>query len=308
MGTPSNSRCFFPSRKRHVGKHEEWIYSLIGGVNLRSAGCAAEMPEVLYHYTSVEAFLKILKGRRVLFNRLDRVLDLTEGRSSDLGPLGLYQFVSCWTECAVESLQLWAFYPSGMSGVRIALPSDMFETHEQVSHRFRGLHIEPGLRHVLPFDDRIRNDFLVSPLPPEFPHQMIYTDDEEFLTPEVAEQPDTVEFGKLGVHKASDWAFEQEWRFRLFVMPHPIPPDGDFGNRSFAETVGQRFWEIFNSRRVQDTHLFCSLRGAPFARMAVVLGPCVSVEGHQTVEQAVEQWNPTCGLSASQYTGQIRCD
>jgi len=275
---------------------------------LRSAGSEAEIPELLYHYTSVETFLKILKRRRVLFDRLDLVLDLTEGRSSDLGRLGLYQFVSCWTECADESLRLWAFYPSGMSGVRIGLPSDMLETHEQVSHRFRGLHIEPGLRHVLPLDDRIRDDFLVAPLPREFPHQMIYTDDEELLTPKVAEQPDTIEFGKLGVHKASDWAFEQEWRFRLFVMPHPIPLDGDFTNPRFAETVGQRVWEIFNSRRVPDTHLFCSLRGVAFARMTLLLGPCVSAEARQTIEQAVEEWNPTCGLSASWYTGQIRCN
>ena len=275
---------------------------------MRSADCGAEIPKFLWHYTSVDTFLKILEGRRVLFNRLDRVLDLTEGRSLDLGPLGLYQFVSCWTECADESLRLWAFYPSGMSGVRMGLPTSMLETYEQISSRFRGLHIEPGLCHVLPLDDRIRDDILVAPLPPEFPHQMIYTDDEQLLTPRVAEEPNTVEFGKLGLHKASDWAFEQEWRFRLFAMPHPIPQDADFANSRFAETVGQRVWEIFHTRRVPDTHLFCSFRSAAFDRMTLLLGPCMSAEGHRSIEQAVERWNPSCKLSASHYTGQIRCD
>jgi len=264
-------------------------------------------PQWLYHYTSVETLLKILESKRVLFNRLDRVLDLTEGRSSDLGPLGIYQFVSCWTECRDENLTLWGFYPSGMSGVRIGLPRDMFETCEQASDRYQGLTMEPGLRHVLPLDERIRENLLVGPVPLQFPHQMIYTDDAGLLAPKVAEKPDTVEFGKLGVCKPSDWAFEQEWRFRLFVMPHPIPVDGDFGSPTFAKTVAQRVWEIFNSRRVQDTHLFCSVRRAAFEQMTLLLGPCVGAKGRETVEQALQKWNPSCRLSTSRHTGQIRC-
>jgi len=264
-------------------------------------------PEWLYHYTSVETLLKILESKKILFNRLDRVLDLTEGRSSDLGPLGIYQFVSCWTECPDESLRLWAFYPSGMSGVRIGLPRDMFETYEQVLDRYQGLTIEPGLRHVLPLDERIREDLLVGALPREFPHQIIYTDNDALLAPKVAERPDTVELGKLGVCKASDWAFEREWRFRLFVLPHPIPADGDFSSPEFAETVGKRVWEIFNSRSVQDTHLLCSIRRVAFEQMTVLVGPCVGTKGRETVEQAMQNWNPSCRLSTSRYTGQIRC-
>lgn len=264
-------------------------------------------PEWLYHYTSVETFLKILESKKILFNRLDRVLDLTEGRSSDLGPLGIYQFVSCWTGCLDENLTLWGFYPSGLSGVRIGLPRDMFETYEQASDQYQGLTMEPGLRHVLPLDERIRGNLLVGPVPPEFPHQMIYTDDEDLLARKVAKRPDTVEFGKLGVCKASDWAFEQEWRFRLFVMPHPIPADGDFGSPTFAETVGQRVWEIFGSRRVQDTHLFCSIKHSTFEKMTLMLGPCMGAAQRKSIEQALQKWNPSSTLSVSRYAGQIRC-
>jgi len=265
------------------------------------------MPECLYHYTSVETFLKILESKKVLFNRLDRVLDLTEGRSSDLGPLGIYQFVSCWTECPDENLVLWGFYPSGLSGVRIALPRNMFETYEQASERYQGLTMEPALRHVLPLDERIRDDLLVGPVPLEFPHQMVYTGDPDLLAPKVAEIPDTVEFGKLGVSKAPDWAFEQEWRFRLFVMPHPVPADRDFGSPSFAETVAPRVREIFNSRRVRDTHLFCSISHSALEQMEVLLGPCTDTEERQCVEKALQTWNPSCTLSVSRYVGQIRC-
>jgi hypothetical protein len=283
------------------------LYHVAGGELVKTLSGRKRTPEWLYHYTSVETFLKILESKKVLFNRLDRVLDLTEGRSPDLGPLGIYQFVSCWTECPDESLTLWGFYPSGLSGLRIGLPRDMFETYEQASDRYRGLTMERGLPHVLPLDERIRDDLLVGPVPPEFPHQMLYTDDADLLAPNVAERPDTVEFGKLGVCKASDWAFEQEWRFRLFVMPHPIPADRDFGSPTFAVTVAPRVLEIFNSRRVRDTHLFCSINRSALEQMEVLLGPCTGTEERRSVEQALQTWNPSSTLSVSRYAGQIRC-
>jgi hypothetical protein len=136
---------------------------------------------------------------------------------------------------------------------------------------------------------------------------MLYTDDEGLLTPTVAETPDAVEFGKLGVYKASAWAFEREWRFRLFAVPHPFPDDGDFANPRYADSASRGVWEVFRSRRVPDSHLFCSLTDAAFRGMALLLGPCVGAERRKIVEQAVRQWNPACVLSESRHTGQIRC-
>ena len=74
-----------------------------------------------------------------------------------------------------------------------------------------------------------------------------------------------------------------------------------------ATAVVQRAWEILTSRRVQDTHLVCSISRAEFEQMALLLGPCVGAKGRETVEQALQKWNPSCRLSTSRHTGQIRC-
>jgi hypothetical protein len=55
-------------------------------------------PTHLYHYTNIEAFELILKNQNIKFNRLDKVDDLNEGMASDRGKLGMYVFVSCWTD------------------------------------------------------------------------------------------------------------------------------------------------------------------------------------------------------------------
>lgn len=275
---------------------------------MHKSGEKSSVPDYLYHYTKPETFRLILESHRIRFNRLDLVRDLTEGHSADLGVLGMYQFVSCWTDCSVESIPIWSLYTPRMSGVRMGLPADMFETYEQESTRYKGLHIEPGTRHVLPLDDRIRSNFLVAPLPPEFPHRMLYTDDPTLLVPQVIRRPDLVEFGRLGSHKRTDWAFESEWRFRLFVMPHPAPPSGDLADPQFAQSVGTRAMEIFNARAVAETGLFVGITADAFRNMQLTLGPCIGTGERADIERSLKRLNPDCRIKTSRFTGHIRCD
>jgi hypothetical protein len=275
---------------------------------LARLGDKSNVPGYLYHYTRPKTFRLILETRKVRFNRLDLVRDLTEGKSTDLGSLGIYQFVSCWTDCSDESIEVWSVYTPRMSGVRIGFPSDMLETYEQKSTRYKGIQIEPGTRHVLPLDERIRDNFLVGPLPAEFPHRMVYTDDPDLLAPRVAEEPDILQFGRLGISKSPDWAFESEWRFRLFVMPHPVPPNGDFADPQFAKSVGERVREIFHARSVSDSGLFCTISPRALRDMEVVLGPCLGKSERSSIEQLLGRLNSDCRIRPSRFTGRIRCD
>jgi len=266
------------------------------------------MPEYLYHYTQADTLGLILETRRIRFNRLDHVRDLTEGQSRDLGRLGMYQFVSCWTESVAESIPVWGLYTPQMAGVRVRLPIDMFAAYEQESTRYKGVHVDPGTRHILPLDERIRGNCIVGPHPPEFPHRMMYTDNPNLLTPSVAEEPTVIQFGRIGVYKSHDWEFEAEWRYRLFAVPHPVPRDGDFGSPRFAETVGRQIVDIFNARTVEDTGLFGTLSDSAFRQMELLLGPCLDTTTRTRIESLLARLNPDCRVKSSRFAGRIRCD
>ena len=48
-----------------------------------------ELPEYLYHYTSLETLSLILESNKIRLNRLDKVNDLQEARKTVLGDLKL---------------------------------------------------------------------------------------------------------------------------------------------------------------------------------------------------------------------------
>ena len=83
-------------------------------------------PTFLYHYTSINTLALILKNQTIRFNRLDKVNDPEEAISKDLQNSNTTQFVSCWTANQRESIPLWNMYTK-MKGVRIGMPTDMFE-------------------------------------------------------------------------------------------------------------------------------------------------------------------------------------
>ena len=75
----------------------------------------------IYHYTSLETLLLILKNRTLRFTSLGIVDDMKEGVTEDYGQLGRFCYASCWTEEQIESIPQWHMYSSDMSGVRISI-------------------------------------------------------------------------------------------------------------------------------------------------------------------------------------------
>ena len=87
------------------------------------------IPDYLYHYTNINTLALILKNKTIRFNSLNRVDDLSEGLTNDLGEMGKYVFVSSWTETPEESIPFWKMYTKDMGGVRIRLKSSPFRTY-----------------------------------------------------------------------------------------------------------------------------------------------------------------------------------
>ena len=85
------------------------------------------MERHLYHYTSIENLLLILKTKSICFSSLENVDDMEEMETEDLKNFGRFYYVSCWNKSSKESIPLWTMYSQDMKGVRIELPIFPFE-------------------------------------------------------------------------------------------------------------------------------------------------------------------------------------
>ena len=89
------------------------------------------MSTIIHHYTNIEALALILRNRTLRFNRLDQVDDPEESTFiSNVVNLGIYTFVSCWTEAKEESIPMWKMYTNGKWGVRLSVEKlGLFKTY-----------------------------------------------------------------------------------------------------------------------------------------------------------------------------------
>ena len=83
------------------------------------------IPQYLYHYTSVEKLALILQNRTIRFNSLDRMDDLQEKETKDIKNIGQFIYVSAWTSEEKESIPMWNMYSSLDAGVRIRLKTNL---------------------------------------------------------------------------------------------------------------------------------------------------------------------------------------
>ncbi len=82
--------------------------------------------QYFHHYTNINSLALILKSKRLRFNRLDSVDDVSESHKFGKFPLAKYLFVSCGTDSDEESIPLWHMYSKGNEGVIISLPKNPF--------------------------------------------------------------------------------------------------------------------------------------------------------------------------------------
>lgn len=243
-----------------------------------------EYPTHLYHYTSIDTFSKIISNRQIRFNRLDKVNDPKEGKSLDFGDLGIYIFVSCWTDTADEIVPLWKNYSTNFAGVRIKLPTMMFKYYKILPQPERAFNTDPNFKYVVPQNKIHGKDYIMAPIPKEFPNKIVYTDDWDKITPVVKSTYDEnlIHMGKLGTYKTKDWSYENEWRFQLRIMPAPPPP-----KHTYLEYIDN--YEIlaqrqFNKRQVSVNSLFLDLTDDSIKKMEITIGPCSSNSDYLVVK------------------------
>jgi hypothetical protein len=244
------------------------------------------IPQRLYHYTSINTLIFILKNATLRFNRLDRVNDFQEASSADLLSSNTTQFVSCWTDDPSEQLPLWELYTK-MRGVRIGLPTNMFLGRPCITffdrggfqtHLNKSYHIE---REVLG-----KNTNLLFGANPVY-----YTDDNDLLFPNIVfdigdpyhENISHIEIRPLDLGNIKNlyWAFEKEWRFKLSLF--------DVGEIFPFDSFGKLKVDLVNNPVITQ-YLDVDLDRKAFAEMDILLGPKTTYKDYTRVKSLLKRY------------------
>lgn len=184
------------------------------------------MKKRIYHYTSIETLLLILKNKMLRFTSLGKVDDMNEGLTSDYGMLGRFCYVSCWTEESRESIPQWHMYSSDMEGIRISIP---YPTDIEKVFRCAPYHFTDGTYMNIPlalFPKQLEPMGMHPPYLPEY-FEITYSTDETLLYPKVYSYRETKtgfeeniqNINLLGKFKEKKWEFQEESRFKVFLTP-----------------------------------------------------------------------------------------
>ncbi len=179
-----------------------------------------ELPQFLYHYTTVETLALILETKKLRFNSLLNVDDLEEVQTRNLTELGKYCFVSCFTDSLEESIPIWNMYSNRGGGVRLRLQTNsLFHSPSRVNQRSeQALATANAVVEIVEGAFRISSDNETILL-----KEIMYTNNEDELFPYV-EFDSNASFSDqivkyVGINKRSCWDFQKEWRFIKIIHP-----------------------------------------------------------------------------------------
>lgn len=237
------------------------------------------LPTTLYHYTSIETLALILAKASLRFTRLDGVNDPEEARAADIKDAATLVFASCWTAVERESIAMWRMYTPGMRGVRIRLPNNPFDGRDppviyEKGGAFQTLasEIEIRIGHGAHW---IRTRSIVGP------NKIYYTDDPQYRNGRcIATEGDlrSVQLYDLGMVKGTDWAFEEEWRYRVLAVASE--------QKIRAEMLDLHPVMTLSTNPVDQRALYVPLARECLDGIDVLLGPCAT-EGEELIARSL---------------------
>lgn len=262
---------------------------------------------LIHHYTNLETLAMILSTRMLKFNRLDCVDDLDEGSiQSDGVKLGQYVFVSCWTENAEESIPLWNMYAGGENGVRISIDSDMFQDYLITDLNLpNGLKSSGALISKIPQEEFLQSKYFVFPFFPTdtdmFYRKIEYVDDIASATNSIVQRTMidathanvNVAFSKVGKYKHKRWAFQEETRFAVTILPvnpfmiHPNDIGTDLLNA------------LYNHHPLPFTSYFMNLKQCALNKMSITLNPSATKAQYILAESLCAKYAPGATVKES---------
>lgn len=244
------------------------------------------MCDYLYHYTSIETLALILSGKKLRFNNLLNVDDPEEAVSKDLGNLGKYVLVNCWTANSEDILPMWSMYTKEMKGVRIKMKKNPFKKYYYSAGQY---HFKTDVESCIDYSKISDKGHIVAECPTLV--KVEYVDDEEKLIPQTkfeGENRITIALDPIGKYKRKYWAFQQEVRYKITAAPYSLkelekckkPVDHcELMNRILDEKTPAPYKDFF-----------LELRDDAFDNMEILLGPKTTVSEDIIVKSLVEKY------------------
>lgn len=249
------------------------------------------MKQHLYHYTSIDSLKKILSNKSLRFTSLDSVDDLDEVETADLKNFGRFCFVSCWTCDDSESIPMWKMYTPDMQGVRIKMTAFPFKKY--IIHPGEFSNQEPIETYINARDRHEKNLPYILNYYPEL-IEVDYTEKEELLYPKIKTEITYVstesnfESGQnktqtqtttklsydikyIGVFKRKCWAFQKEWRYKIFLFPYTYREYCAVKTTEDHFRLAKRLEET--DYKLTEENLFLDLDDKAISEMEILIGP-----------------------------------
>ncbi|OPX46621.1 DUF2971 domain-containing protein [Clostridium thermobutyricum] len=247
-------------------------------------------PEYLYHYTNIDTLALILKNKTIRFNSLSNMDDLEEVKSNDMGNIGKYCFVSCWTEEEEESIPFWHIYTNKMRGIRIKLPSDMFKKYTVNNIGSLG-----SFKSYFKYEEILCPNYTISPSWVEILEKVEYTDDKSLLYPNILElevDKCNIKLGELGKHKRKNWNFQKEWRYIFRILPISL-------REMQEENPNVHLRKLLKGEELGIDSYFLNIDDKALEKMEITLGPNTTDGDKIIVESLVNTYNPLAKVYSS---------
>lgn len=244
------------------------------------------MCEYLYHYTSIETLALILSGKKIRFNNLLNVDDPEEALSKDLGKLGKYVLVNCWTANSEDVLPMWSMYTKDMRGVRIKMKKNPFKKYSYSAGEY---YFEENVESCIDFSKISDKGSIAAECP--ILVEVEYEDDEEKIIPQTKFERENgikITFEPIGKYKRRYWSFQQEIRYKITVAPFSLK---ELANCKTPQDHSNLMARLLDGNTPAPyNEFFLELRDDAFENMEILLGPKTTVAEEIIVKSLVEKY------------------
>lgn len=249
-----------------------------------------EIPEAVYHYTSIETLALILSTQTIRFSRADKVNDLEELRIVDLPAMKEAVFISCWTVSENESIPLWKLYGSDLRGVRIKLPVAMFANGSAPYLSSKG---NSHLINLMSLSNVVQRGQDHHWIPYIFgPTPVQYSKDSAIRVIENNE----LMVDRIGTSKLDHWSFEEEYRYLII-------PDALWNpERQFFQTDNPN-----SIMPIDQDSIDIPLNMSAINSIEVTLGPAANDAEYCIVDTLLSKFTKNRSIKDSIWRGKIRC-
>ncbi len=277
------------------------------------------MSDLIHHYTDINTLSLILKYKTIRFNRLDRVDDITEEDAFKILKLAPFFFVSCWTFDKNESIPQWHMYTKDMAGVRISFPKKLFNYLPLIVPAKYKASQSGHIISPIPFEKMFTDTYMVLPSfldENHFSRKVEYLEDYEKRKNKAI----NVKIDSKGVFtgqihdpsgiaamKGTDWSFQKEFRFVLFILPSlPLPPNGPFA-KEFAEAIpGFIAQRLYNGEGPEIDYFDIAINPEVLNKIKITVGPLCTEGDIFIVESLLSKFALGGSIVRSKFEGTIR--